>query len=349
MHTELNQSPVSIQTAGQRLFNLSLRGFLGLTLLYGLGATGMVLLAGIVGERFWLSNLFITLLPGSLIFSVIVVPVLLLLRRTWLLLLNLPGLIVLVIGYGGAFIPDVRADASPDFTVLTYNIKHPHKYLDELAAYLIDSDADIIALQEFTPRTGLYLTPMLTATYPYSTTHNSACYRGLAIYSQYPIVDGCSSPERSHRHQRVVIDMQNRLLSVYSVHMPPPEWTSAGFDTTGRRPALDVLLQAAAKDPHPVVIMGDFNMGDMTADYQHIASRYTDAFRASGQGTGVTYPYLTRQYPPSPLLAYPLPVVRLDYIFHDDALYSLTSEVLPPWRSDHLPVRVDLAWADDSV
>lgn len=84
--------------------------------------------------------------------------------------------------------------------------------------------------------------------------------------------------------------------------------------------------------PHPMIICGDFNDTPISYTYRILADNMHDAFRESGSGFGKTF-------------VNPLPIPRIDYIFHSTTLQSwefhtITTEGM----SDHYPVTCKLSF-----
>jgi len=94
-----------------------------------------------------------------------------------------------------------------------------------------------------------------------------------------------------------------------------------------------VAALAAEMASEALIVAGDFNMTDISADYEHVTgSGLVDSFRESGTGFGLTFPSWS-----------PFPLVRLDYIFHSSDMRSLSAEVMASaGNSDHFPVTAAL-------
>ncbi|MGB1287135.1 MAG: endonuclease/exonuclease/phosphatase family protein [Aggregatilineales bacterium] len=299
------------------------------------------------GEQAWWGvNLFVTLMPGTLLFVLITLPMAILLWGRTAILLNLPVFIILIVIYGVRLLPVDLPDAEADFSVMTFNIQATNENLGELWTLVQDADADIVGFQEITPRAAEYIKRVSSEAYPYEVANDDNCSSGRGLISRYPITSECVRADRPFRYQRIVIDIEGREVVFYNVHMPPPEFDSSGFYNEDRPEIVQELLARAAEETAPVILMGDFNMGDMTTDYFIMTSRYTDAFMESGEGHGMTYPFSGVAYGEDPdLLSIPR-FVRLDYVFHSDELQSVYTESPAQWRSDHLPLKVDFAWSE---
>ena len=81
--------------------------------------------------------------------------------------------------------------------------------------------------------------------------------------------------------------------------------------------------------PFPVIICGDFNDTPLSYTYNKFASNYTDAFRNSSSGLGITY-------------AGKVPAGRIDYIFHSKDLNSSNFTIQKEVYSDHRAINCEV-------
>jgi endonuclease/exonuclease/phosphatase family metal-dependent hydrolase len=82
------------------------------------------------------------------------------------------------------------------------------------------------------------------------------------------------------------------------------------------------VVEHMQQSPFPVIICGDFNDTPMSYTYNIFNSLYTDAFRNSSSGLGITY-------------AGKVPAGRIDYIFHNKNLHSSFFTIQNEVYSDH--------------
>jgi endonuclease/exonuclease/phosphatase family metal-dependent hydrolase len=89
-------------------------------------------------------------------------------------------------------------------------------------------------------------------------------------------------------------------------------------------------------------------MGDRSAPYRQITQHYQDAYQNLGWGLGFTCPDLRYSQAVSPEVPVRLPLgplVRIDYIFHSQAVQPITIRVWPDsGGSDHRPLVADFQW-----
>lgn len=82
------------------------------------------------------------------------------------------------------------------------------------------------------------------------------------------------------------------------------------------------ILETIDDSPYPVIILGDFNDTPQSFTYQTLKKGRKDAFVEKGNGWGATY-------------LKPFPIVRIDYILHDEELACTSYECISTIKSDH--------------
>jgi vancomycin resistance protein VanJ len=104
---------------------------------------------------------------------------------------------------------------------------------------------------------------------------------------------------------------------------------------------MEELFQRMSQDSGPMIVLGDFNMTSHFESYKRMTQNFKDAFREAGNGLGFTYPNGTRFPVP--------PIIRLDYIFYNDAFQAVNAQ---RWgtsgSSDHRPVLAALIMRDSA-
>jgi endonuclease/exonuclease/phosphatase family metal-dependent hydrolase len=235
--------------------------------------------------------------------------------------------------------PPVESGNGPEITVLTYNILAINRNIEAVAQVIREADADIVAVQEANIGFQTYARIYMTEQYPHIAAYLdplSQQYDGRMILSKYPIraFDVAPGYARTVLYLRAEIEIENQLIAVYSVHLYPAT-AQRIFSTEKRHGDLQVLLNDTAQDTLPVLLVGDFNMTDVTADYRQIAARYSDAYRERSRTIGTTHPN-------GGVLHHHLQIIpgfiRIDYVFHDDNLTALEAQVIRKGSSDHFPL-----------
>lgn len=251
----------------------------------------------------------------------------------------LAALCVAALAWTTASWAQTRTPAARELTVLTFNIHHGvgvDGKLDvaRIAQLIRDSKADIVGLQEVdrgVERSGRRdllkeiadLTGMRFA-FGKNLDVAGGDY-GNALLTSLPIVsegnkalpaDGNSEPRGA---LQVVLDVDGKRVLVLVTHFDHRR------DSPLREASADALLASLeAWGPGPAIALGDFNDVPGSPAYTRMATVFTDAWAAVGEGEGFTIPVES-------------PRRRIDWILVR-GLEPVRAQVLESQASDHLPV-----------
>ncbi|MCA0458808.1 MAG: endonuclease/exonuclease/phosphatase family protein [Chloroflexi bacterium] len=348
----MNETPAPQTSIFTRLINILALGYLLLMAVYML----LRLVAGDEQPKLSLLNSFahFTFLP--------LVPLLLLalLARSRLALLRLlPVLLLLLVWIGPRFIPKPVPAAASDKTirVATLNVWGNRHDISGTEAWLRETGADIIALEEVSPAYASERLTGLADRYPYqSNQHDETRFGDNFTLSRYPIVSTefveLGLPD-TPAPVRTVIAIDGQQVAMYTVHLAWPvddEAITVGglefyvqvalaFDDTLRNQQIDRLLAHLADEPLPYILAGDFNTSDFSVTYNQLAGAMHDSFAQAGSGLGGSWPVARARGLP----AWLPPLIRIDYIWHSDGLRTVRAWQGEAVGSDHLPLLADLA------
>lgn len=282
-------------------------------------------------------------------------PILLLLalvfRARAAIALSLLPLALFVLLYAPRFAPTGQvAAATPTLRVLTFNAGAGPEGGDprSVLSAVQTADADIVALQEVPGPALQLLGSTLGGRYPYR-----ARTPDVATFSAHPLVDPTEVRLRGSGYSSQAVDIlvADRVVRLTNVHLQRSGPRLAGGRSIVRfaRAFESELLDSQVRElleryVRPVngtqLVAGDFNQTEWSRPYEMLADVLQDSFREVGRGFGHTFPSAidigTQELP--------LPLVRIDYIFHSADLVALSSQVGPDGRSDHLPVIAELGF-----
>jgi endonuclease/exonuclease/phosphatase family metal-dependent hydrolase len=232
----------------------------------------------------------------------------------------------------------VSSDPTNNLRVMTFNTANDFIEPMRLLALLHESKADIVGLEELSPRNAEALQENLLAEYPHRLIQGKR-FDGKALLSRHPIERHSFFTlltPRPYIEAQVMVD--GRAVHIFVVHAPAPNYRQMEIRSSAYcEPDIQSLIERGNFD-QPTIYMGDFNFIDQSSPYRMMRKAgLTDTFRAAGRGAGLTFP--TRfQYLPIKL---PL-MLRLDYIWTTQHFKPLSSRVGVGYGSDHLPVISEL-------
>lgn len=333
-----------------------IRRLLALTLwLYAIGLSSYLLLRLLLQDAFWLLAWASNFAPFYFLPLVLALPIGILLRAKRLSSANLILLLIGAVWFVPKYLPDNLFAGSPDYNtslkVVTFNIWGNNNRLDDLIAWLQESEADLVLLQEVPPAWAGATIPGLEAVFPYQVSQPYDLRPwGDAILSRHPILthDRYALLNGHRANDRVEIDLNGTVVAVYNVHLFLPQGDTwhfrppvnnslvnmlARYDDTRRNQQIDRLLEILESEDKPFIVGGDFNTSDNAVVYGQMTNHWTDSFREAGIGMGGTWPSAPAGFP-----RFVPAMLRIDYIWHSDALVTLSAEVGPDLGSDHYPV-----------
>ncbi|MEM8862042.1 MAG: endonuclease/exonuclease/phosphatase family protein, partial [Chloroflexota bacterium] len=155
---------------------------------------------------------------------------------------------------------------------------------------------------------------------------------GIGLLSKHPIVqqEWLRPPTNGRPILHAELNVDGQPLHVFVVHISWPTILTEtsygiprGLHEYWQAQEIYFLQQQAEAVDGPVVILGDFNMSDQSHSYKELSAEFGDAFRDGGWGLGFTYPNYR------PVLGHEIetPLLRIDYIFYDEAMQIEQADV----------------------
>jgi endonuclease/exonuclease/phosphatase (EEP) superfamily protein YafD len=318
-----------------------LRGVLLLPIdVYAVMMILMLLAQGLIGERWNLVSLYNTLAHLFWGFGLLLVPFALLLRSRRSLVLLLPTILAFAITFGDHFLP--HPTLTPDratLKVVSFNMYDDGRAPDELVTLIKEMDADVIAMQELGVGTADAFDGQLADLYPYRAFHPSErSYQGMGLMSKYPITEdrqwSYDDIAFDNYQQRVELDIEGESLVVYNLHPVAPNSMGEFYNADRRNRGISALLKETEIETRPFLMVGDFNMSELSEQYAQIVHEhdFIDVYRLRGWGMGLTFTH-----------GLSVPLLRLDYIFMTPGIDVADISVWPASAgSDHQPVVAEI-------
>ena len=237
-----------------------------------------------------------------------------------------------------------KSGTGHELTVVGHNVGADNPDPAGTARDLARSGADVLALEEITPRARGTYEKELATTYPYH-----AVMGTVGLWSRLPLSDtrpvdikqdvgplGATKPAEAkmadNRALRTTVATDHGPLAVYVAHLGSVRVNPrSGFWTDTRDRNAQALGEALADERNErVVLLGDLNGTTDDRALDGITSQLHSAQAAAGDGFGFTYPA-------------DFPLVRIDQILVR-GVRPESSWVLPATGSDHLPVAAGINW-----
>ena len=267
--------------------------------------------------------------------------------------------------FGWRFIPRGPGvvPEQPSLRVLSLNVLVRNRDVDAMIATITAEQPDIIMLAELSNRQDAALAAAIGETYPYRTVERlgNSSY-GVGLYSRWPMQRlGSLQTGLGLRSAVADIATPNGDLRFVGVHLrsvtggasssgDPVKSLTEGY--RGREAQIGAICgyidqwqaQEAGSSPIPVIVAGDFNMGEFNDAYRCMGARMIDAFKNMGLGNGFTWPSSEARMGGLIGLLFQ---TRIDYIFHSRHWRTVEARTLSESTgSDHRAVVATLAIAD---
>lgn len=234
--------------------------------------------------------------------------------------------------------PEAQAQAA-ELSVVVFNLGDQLAWEDPTLSFLRESAADVVGLVEVSDAMAARFESELAELFPFQVLHPGGL-EGKAILSRHPIAASEHfALEEGRRYLRATVRVDGRELEFLVVHYSPSIGFFGGRCAAGRD--LRRLAQFLSKE-RPGLMVGDFNLTERSSEHRLLESfGLTDAFAASGEGPGFTFPMFGRYFK--------VPIgrfLRIDYAFSTDELIPLEARVGPDLGSDHRPLHCAYRWSE---
>src|SRR5262245_42190317 len=206
-------------------------------------------------------------------------------------------------------------------TVVSFNVWNRNQRLDEVSRWLVDQNADVIVLQEMTPKNREPIKRALAATYPH--VHDCGC-SDVVMFSRRPWIAAGGQPRTAEQPALswlTFADRDGRELRIVGLrprYMMKPSTYAAHYDW---------LVRNISKFGDRLILAGDFNAAPWSWQLRRLAD--TAGLRRHGT-FAASWPSL-------------VPMLLIDNLLTTPDIKSVSFKAGPFLGSDHLPVVATVA------
>ncbi|MFI0904793.1 endonuclease/exonuclease/phosphatase family protein [Streptomyces sioyaensis] len=283
----------------------------------------MILHADVPNTPGNLGSLLETFLPwvGGLGILLLLAAAVLRRSATALVVLLLPAFVWVML-FGGQ-VTD-KAGEGGNLTVVTHNVNADNPDPAATAKDLVESGADVVALEELSGDAMSTYRQGLAKAYPYHTIEGT-----VGLWSKRPLTDTRPVDTKmgwTRALRATVTAADGRQFAVYVAHLPSVRVNpQKGFTANPRDASAKALGEAIAADPvKKVMLLGDLNGTMNDRSLAPVTSQMRSAQGAAGDGFGFSWPAA-------------FPMARIDQIMMK-GMSPVKAWVMPSTGSDHLPV-----------
>lgn len=208
--------------------------------------------------------------------------------------------------------------------------------LQASSAFIRNLHPDVICLQE-RPHDILLNRDSISAAfgYPYRVFNSREDeVLNLAVYSRFPLsnMKEYYFPNSYNKVLQIDLQYERRTIRLFNIHLQTTGMTPAfqennllhtyQLNARERNRQAQLLAEAIASSPYPVILCGDLNDTPISYAYRKLADKLDDCFLKAGNGWGGTYQPANNLF-------------RIDYTFCSPKLKTLAYHLYSNCWSDH--------------
>lgn len=239
------------------------------------------------------------------------------------------GLVTFLLASSGWSLPRTPPPAcGAGLRLMSANLLMVNPDPEAITAELTASNADVLALQEYSPRWEEALAP-LRRTYPYRVDRVQEDSFGTALWSRVPMSGAQIWPIDGLPQSKGTVSIGAGQVEIWNIHvLPPRTWEYA----KAHAEEMDLLRTAMELQEGALVVTGDFNASAISPFHHRVTRFVDDAWSLLHLGGGATWPNGV----------FPLPPMRLDHVYMTRDLTVADVQIGVGEHSDHRPLTVEL-------
>jgi endonuclease/exonuclease/phosphatase (EEP) superfamily protein YafD len=292
-------------------------------------ALWLALLAAQAGRVAWFLDLFAHFRVQYAALFVVCAVALLVMRQTAVALAAGAGALLSAWPLAGyVAVPPPVAEAGPEhFRVVSFNVWFRNRDLTRVAAWLEQTHADAIVLQELEAPQAQQMRALLVS-YPHA--YIEAGRYGAVVFTRWPIVAGetVALGTQDARAVRAVLDWRGSQVTLLGVHL---HWPLGPRNSRMRNEELESIVSFARSERLPLIVAGDFNVTPWSIHYRSMLRGSALSDCAAERSLAATWP---SQFPPLG--------ISIDHCLASHQWRTVAVSAGPALGSDHRVLLADL-------
>lgn len=231
-------------------------------------------------------------------------------------------------------------ETKTEVSIMTYNLFFRKRSPKLSIQKIIESDPDILVVQELTPEMESQLNISIGKIYPYKKNLALKGTHGLGIYSKHRILTSQLLKNDSNLPfaQVVEVEIKSKKIQLINTHLASPAIVvenpekflyllSSNYDLREYQiQKINSLIQEGEFDAQ--ILIGDLNTTKYEPLFRKLKNNWVDLFDVSGIGSRLNFPNSSNTNP----------LLTLDYILLRGNLNGIEAKVIKGGSSDHLSI-----------
>jgi endonuclease/exonuclease/phosphatase (EEP) superfamily protein YafD len=215
-----------------------------------------------------------------------------------------------------------RVKVQSDFSMAHFNVKEHNKHLEVLIADVLQTNVDILSLQELRPEAGALVDSLLWPGYPFVVRSLDVPGFGIALYSRIPFDSTQVFNDFAFPVLMAHLTVNDKQLRIYAATTSTPT-SEKGFEKQSKE--FIYLADLIQQQRIPAILAGDLNAVPWSKHITEFCKR--TSMIDSRKDLSATYP--------SQSMFVQLPI---DYLLHSPNMQCLAFTTLAPSTSNHLGI-----------
>jgi len=230
-----------------------------------------------------------------------------------------------------------------EITLMSHNLYFKNVNFDAVLSIIAESDPDILAVQELTPKWKTFLDDNIAESYPYTLTIPVNGAQGVGIYSKYKLYNHeiFNNPRTKKPFAHMAeVSIGDKTIQLINVHLASPAVAlkdksqfigNYNRNYKHRKSQIKKITKRALTNESKYscqILIGDLNTPSYEPAFKNLKANWSNSFNKSPLNLKYTFPNTTNL----------IPFLTLDYVLGRGKLEFIETRVIPGGSSDHLAI-----------